>query len=165
MLVKRKTNRKVIHYPDGSTLLTIPSPTFKDDRKPVGMVWRPAKGEPPELPVDQPRPVKLPKSPAQPKARKRKALTDAEKRTHKIRAMLCVYGDNQRPSLDDYGNLVNDKVAPPPKCRRHNHKTMKESLACRHSIAGKRSCRGVVSAEDSNLWNTRHKKPTLTRTA
>ena len=73
-------------------------------------------------------PLELPSvSRAKSKVRKRRVLTDAEKRTRKIRALLYDIHDNQRPELDHYGDLVDQgQVWPPPKCRKHGHKNFKD---------------------------------------
>jgi len=79
-----------------------------------------------------------------------KTLTDAQKRTRKIRGWMLT--QSSRPDLDTYCQAMDAaRIAPPPDCRRAGKRTFEESSKVP-------KLRRSISAELSRLWKTRSPK-------
>jgi len=94
--------------------------------------------------VEPGQPARKPKAVNKPKAR---ALTEAQKRTRKIRGWML--SQSSRPDLETYRRAMDlAKVAPPPACRRAGKESFDESFKV-HNL------KGSIRAEFSRLWRTR----------
>jgi hypothetical protein len=79
--------------------------------------------------------------------RRMNTLTDAQKRTRKIRAWML--SQSARPDLETYWRAMDAaRIPPPPACFRAGKRTFEESFKVP-------SLRRSISAEFSRLWRTR----------
>src|SRR5271157_1988227 len=97
----------------------------------------------PPLTVEPGQPARKPKAVNKPKAR---TLTEAQKRTRKIRVWML--SQSSRPNLETYWRAMDDaKIAPPPVCLRAGKRTFEKSLEVKSLAA-------AIRAELSRLWRT-----------
>ena len=119
-----------------------PGPLLPDTVRDVPDPQAPSSNAP-----DHPVPFAQVPKPARTRTIKPKALTEAQKRTRKIR--LWMLSQSVRPSPETYCRAMDQAgISPPPVCRRAGKLTFDVSLKVP-------ALKQAISAEFSRLWRTR----------